>query len=281
VDGAVVAQLRTGTPRELITAQFSADGNSLYLCGTVEGFSHVPLQRNGDTVQLGERTTIDATPDFYLRDRSDDGTKLVLVSPRRGRVKVFALDRETSPQLLSEWETAGPYGAAFGASGQQLLINHDDSVANFPGGTLRVWDIATRQPVHTLDAPLSADADWNDRAGVAITTNGRNDSVLWRAGSWTRGAPLPVEARGNFTCFSISPDGTMVAIGTGAGVQLVDTASGRSLAVLNRGVAFGFPNAVLFSPDGHKIAAQNGDCLVHVWDLPTLRTALQSLHLDW
>jgi WD40 repeat protein len=252
------------------------------VCGTAEGFSHVPLRHaDNGSVEFGTRVVIDATPDSYLRDMSDDGTKLVIVSPRRGLVKIFTLAADGTPTLATEWTVPGPYGAAFGRDGAQLLINHDDTLPNFPGATLRVWDIATGQPLRTLEAPISADADWNDSADVAITSNGREESLLWRAGTWTRGASLPPEVQGNFTCFAIAPDGKLVAIGTGAGVHLIDVATGRTLAVLNRGPAFGYANAVRFSPDGATVAAVNGDALVHLWHLPSLRAELAKLGLDW
>jgi hypothetical protein len=136
--------------------------------------------------------------------------------------------------------------------------------------------------VRTLDAPVSADAAWNDRAGVAITTNGKSKSLLWRTDTWAHGAPLPPEVQGNSTCFAIAPDGRSVAIATPRGVHLIDVAAGRTIAVLTRGgLAFGYPNAVIFSRDGRRLAAQNGDALVHVWDLPALRAELRKLQLDW
>jgi eukaryotic-like serine/threonine-protein kinase len=280
-DGICIAKYSTGNPRDYVTALFAPDGKAVYVCGNVTGLFRLPLRSDATGVGFGERVLVDPMPDCYLRDISDDGKRMVVVSPRQGRVKIFALGPEGAT-LATEWSTPSPYGAAFGRDGQQLLVNHDDTMPGFKSEGVRVWDIAKREPVRTLDAPVSADAAWNDRAGVAITTNGKSKSFLWRTDTWAHGAPLPPEVQGNSTCFAIAPDGHSVAIATPRGVHLIDVALGRTIAVLTRGgVAFGYPNAVVFSRDGRQLAAQNGDALVHVWDLPALRAELRKLQLDW
>jgi WD40 repeat protein len=279
-DGARLAQYRTGNPAEFVTALFARDGRSLYVCGTISGLARLPLQEAAEDLAIGERAAVDPMPDGYVRDISDDGSQLVVVSPRQARVKIFALGTSET-KLAAEWVAPGAYGAAFGDGGRSVLVNHDDTVPNFKNEGLRVWDIAKREPIRTLDAPVSADADWNDRAGVAITTNGKKQSLLWRSKTWERGVGLPVEVQGNETCFSIAPDGQLIAIGTSAGVHLIAAADGRTLAMLGQGVPLGYPNAVLFSPDGQQLAALNGDSQIHLWNLPALRAELRKLNLDW
>jgi WD40 repeat protein len=120
--------------------------------------------------------------------------------------------------------------------------------------------------------------EWNGPSieAIAISRDGKrvgtmdSDGLLtvWNADS---GAP-DAQARVNmeqswFASLTFSPDGTLVAIGTGNGtVQLMDsarlTARGPPLADSSRAVF-----AIAFSPDGKFLLSAGGDNLIHVWDV--------------
>ena len=77
--------------------------------------------------------------------------------------------------------------------------------------------------------------------------------------------PLP-GAEGAFAV-RFSPDGSLLAVGTGSGVQLWDTASHRRLATLSSsGLAVG---AVAFSADGRLLVAAYTSGGIQFWDVAT------------
>ena len=121
---------------------------------------------------------------------------------------------------------SGAWGAALGGNGTQLLLNHVLQSPGAAGEQLRVWDIAGARAIRILDAPPSSDADWNESANLAITSNGSNRSVLWNTTAWTEAAPLPADVQGDATTFALSPDGHLLAIGAKKNVFLIDSSTG-------------------------------------------------------
>jgi WD40 repeat protein len=147
---------------------------------------------------------------------------------------------------------------------------------------------------HLLEADLSgADLRGTDLTGVRMTGGWLRDSQL--AGSnWTRstllgteGIPDPtsvpelraaaiagrdepdlmIQPRSDPQSVAFSPDGTLIAIGIYATIELIDATSGQSVRILRGHTAY--VCGVAFSPDGTLIATASADNTARTWDAAT------------
>jgi WD40 repeat protein len=148
-----------------------------------------------------------------------------------------------------------------------------------------LWNVADGRELATLDAPISAEVDWDEASGVALTTNGEHLTVLWQVGadgSWTRAAPLADGVpQGNTTSVAIAPGGNLLAFAAADGVVLVERESGVPVARLRDEVPISFTMDCVFSPDGERLALIDVEGTLRLWHLPELRRALAALELNW
>jgi hypothetical protein len=129
-------------------------------------------------------------------------------------------------------------------SGAQL-INADLTGARLEGGRwLRTALLGTRG----IDGPLPADL-----ADAAVA--GRDEAVPVLA---PYGVP---------TCIAYSPEGTLVAVGRGATVEITDAATLEPVTVIagHAGTVW----SVTYSPDGTHLATASHDGSARVWDAAT------------
>ena len=154
------------------------------------------------------------------------------------------------------------------------------------GGTLKLWDVATKQNIATLQGHT----DWVN--SVAFSPDG----TLLASGSWDNTVKLwDVATHTNIATLrghtdsvwavSFSPDGTLLASGGREGfqengtVKLWDVATRTNIATL-RGHTDSV-SSVSFSPDGTTLVSGAWDGTVKLWDVAT-RTNIATLrgHTD-
>ena len=121
-----------------------------------------------------------------------------------------------------------PWGLAADPSGQMLFVSYTDS-----DGEIRIWDLATRQPVGTMAYALAEKRDPVAAGSLAVSRDGR-----WLATS-----------------------------GGDSYVRVYDIAAKRTWRALPMDMTTDGPRAVVFSPDGSKLAALGSDSRVYVWSL--------------
>ncbi|HXY36142.1 MAG TPA: WD40 repeat domain-containing serine/threonine-protein kinase [Planctomycetaceae bacterium] len=199
---------------------------------------------------------------------------------RDGRVVVTA-DRAAASQLryaggwiLHRDQPTQPIRLDPGADLNHIAVSPDGRwvvTATHLTGLAKIWDARDGRFVRQL-------ADWGatlprfspDGRWLSTTLDGGR---LFAVDTWEQGPHLGGHA-------AFSPDSKLAAVPTQAGLRLLETASGREVAVLED------PNpdsilVVLFTPDGTKLITVNEFKGIHVWDLRLIRQALKDLGLDW
>jgi len=192
---------------------------------------------------------------------------------------------ERSDDALALWDeisAALPRKGLRGAWEAMVLEGHSDPVlaaAISPDGaralsggmdaTVRLWDLARRQPLSVLSGHSEA------VASVAFTADGR--SVV--SGSWDRTARLWDIASSRavrrfeghaeqVSCVALSPDGNTLLTGSwDSTLRLWQLSSGRELRVLeghSANVA-----AAAFAPDGRFLVSAGWDSALRAWDAAT------------
>jgi WD40 repeat protein len=203
--------------------------------------------------------------------------KALAFSPRTNLLAWGNKDASGTP-VISLWdvseqkETAAlPHSAAivsvaFSPDAQEMATLAYD-------GTVRLWDIASRQAVRQI---LTTKLDW----GGSLNFEGNSEGTA--ANVPLRTAPVYSD---HYGCVLFSPDGRLLAIGEAkARIRLLERATGQERTPLTVPLPADGIAAMAFSPDSKRLAAACGvgDNQVHVWDLES-GTQLQPLtgHNRW
>ena len=146
---------------------------------------------------------------------------------------------------------------------------------------VRVWDQVSGKLEHELEpAEGTAFAKFApDGKSLAISSHWQ--FALWDVANWTRSYQIPRTSEDGWVgSVAFSPDGSMVASShSRQGIQLIETQSGRSLAVLSSNEKETL-RQFHFNCDGTLLAAHSDDS-IHVWNLNDLRLQLKALNLNW
>ncbi len=151
---------------------------------------------------------------------------------------------------------------------------------NEPEGA-KVWDIATKQLIKTLDAGVFCESQFSPD-GQWLFTSTQGGSV-WKTDDWTRHLQLnsPDKSSTGFA-FAFSSDSKWCVHSSGPGIlKILDLKSGKLLAVLSdpnsdqyRRVIVGPDNSVLLGTTVGRTSS------IKKWDLRVLRSELEKLSIE-
>jgi len=239
----------------IAAAQFSADGQRV-LTASEDRTARVWDANTGREIALlrgHDKALLDAF--FALGEER-------VVTRDEDSIRLWSLKAPADHVALEH--SSGVTSVSFSPNGQQL-------VTGTIGGTVQVWDLASRLPVLTLkaskakvyDVAFSPDgsrvvAAYDDRvARVWDTASGREISVL-------RGHQKELMSA------RFSPDGRrIVSASDDQTARVWDAESGRELRILEGHTKD--VNAAEFSPDGSRIVTGSLDGSVRLWDAETMK----------
>jgi WD40 repeat protein/serine/threonine protein kinase len=188
---------------------------------------------------------------------SPDGKRLASASYGEGTMKVW--DAQTGQELLS---LKGSYiGVGFSPDGKRL--------ASIDGNQVKVLDAQTGQELLTIKQSVNCVVFSPDGKRLASPTLTTKEWAVKVLDAQTGQEVLTL--KGGFESVTFSPDGKRIAAlaikeppnpGAGA-VKVWDAQTGQELLSLKG------QGAVVFSPDGKRLAIGSADSTVKVWDAQT------------
>lgn len=138
---------------------------------------------------------------------------------------------------------------------------------------VHVWktDTGTEEFQLEMDQQAATCLAFSSDSGL-LAGSSRRKVWVWDMKTGEVKSELQTSSRG-LTCVTFSPDGQRIAT-TGideGSVELWDTRTGEKVATLHsftvsRPAAYAYLGKVIFSPDGHRIAANNWDRTISVWE---------------
>jgi WD40 repeat protein/serine/threonine protein kinase/tetratricopeptide (TPR) repeat protein len=239
---------------EDVGVAFSPDGK------TVLTFSE------GRTAQLWDPTKgeplglpLRLPPQFYLCGVAipDEG-KFVLVGTEDDELKILRLWDAGTGKPIGPPLTHRGHNSALSPDGRMILVLSDD-------GTVRILDVATRQPI---GRPLERlrifrTAAWSPDGKTILTGSEDGTAQLWDAATGKSLVP-PMRHESEVRSVALSPDGKTALTGCqDKQARLWDAATGQFIGPLEHQ---GGIRALAFSPDGKTMLTGSLDGTVRLWD---------------
>ena len=205
-----------------------------------------------------------------MRSSEADGRYLAVTQPTSNQACVFDLRDPAAKVVLSGHPLAN-----------RIALSPDGrwaATASWFNPLVKIWDTRSGDLLRTIVEPA--------RTQVAFSPDGRwlatssTEYQLWEVGTWQpKSPPKPgCSDRLDFTAFS--PDGRLMARTQGHKLQLLETLTEKTLALLDAPGTIPMEECQ-FNPDGTQLAAFQNDQQVDLWDLRLLRQELAQMHLDW
>jgi eukaryotic-like serine/threonine-protein kinase len=144
------------------------------------------------------------------------------------------------------------------------------------GGTLRLWDFASRSLRAVISAHRGAICRLAFHPGGTMLASASNDGSVrvWETASG--GLLATLKHAGNVYGIAFNPDGTRLATACKDNtIRLWDTKYFQKVADLHGHQAY--VHAVVFSPDGTRLVSGSGDHTVRIWDAPKSAHSLASI----
>ncbi len=249
--GQIRARLR-GQTTEVQQLAFSADGQRLATAGYDGEVRIWEAQTGRELLVLKGQAQSETRMQF-----APDGRQLLTIS-RDGTAHV--LDVTTAGQLPTQFFAYGGFSWAMLSPDARWLV----TAISAPNETaMRAWDVASGRVIKTLDAfwgyaRFSSDSRW-------LVGNGDLEQDIIRDTANWQSVPLPQRP------LSVSPDGTLAALGPGLSNRI------RIWDVAAQAVVIGLPitpTNPVFAPDNAYLAAAAAE-QVGVWDIASGRQVAQ------
>jgi WD40 repeat protein/tRNA A-37 threonylcarbamoyl transferase component Bud32 len=277
--------------RDVLEARFSADGAQLITRSDEEvrvwDLTSLPLVTSAVSLLAGAGERPGANPsqrEVWHGAFSPDGRRMLMLNPNRpemASVREARSGKPLTPPLLHE-NGVSPWFAVFSPDGQR--------VATCGGGTLRVWDAASGQPVTPPMASPSSGLgsmhiEFSADGRCLLTAGGFLAARVWDAQTGQPmtpplGRPDPASNSAGVEHVyygAFSPDGWSVATVMSQGAQLWEVSTGKPLTGAMQ-TGFGWQHAS-FSPDGRLLllSGREGGALWKVASARTFGNSLRSL----
>ncbi len=206
-------------------------------------------------------------------------------------LSVFSLNtfaQDVPNTILSEHK-GDVYSVGFSPDGSTLASRSADN-------TIRLWDVATGAPKHTLVSWVTV--TWTNRWGDLVEAEASINSIAfspdgqtlvgaaanvirwWDVATGTPKYTLAAPHTADVNSVVFSPDGGTIASGSADNtIRLWDAVTGKRKAKIT--VIGSNIFDVIFSPDGSTLASRSDDSTVRLWDVATgaLKHALTA-HTD-
>jgi WD40 repeat protein len=173
-------------------------------------------------------------------------------------VRLWDVSRQ---EMVCEFQQEGSQSVADFTPDGKLL-----AVAGYGGGTVQIWDLASKKEVVQLTPGYRARFSTDGRLLAA----GAGGHVrLWDVATWQHVATLRSRTD-EILCLAFAPDSRTLAVGEAEGtLRLWDV--NRKQEIGSRKTHASHIESVTFSPDGRRLASSGTDSLVKLWDVALLQ----------